>query len=201
MCAFTSRTGDRRRHGRDVPHAGEGARGRSRARGAQAASCRSGEAEPWQRASLAPAGGGGRRPCRFAHSQEPPREVRLQPLLWALLPALAGSPSGRAAMRKVIVDFCAVGVTRATGIPPGQKRLSNQVNRLFWVNLARKDKQMEQSALVVPPEQIPARQVDDATVRVPVREGSPVRLGTPALILDIELPTGGEVTTPLPAEF
>jgi redox-sensitive bicupin YhaK (pirin superfamily) len=37
---------------------------------------------------------------------------------------------------------------------------------LFWVNLARKDKQMEPSALVVPPEQIPARQVGDATVRV-----------------------------------
>jgi redox-sensitive bicupin YhaK (pirin superfamily) len=72
---------------------------------------------------------------------------------------------------------------------------------LVWVNLARKDKQMEPSALVVPPEQIPARQVGDATVRVLVGEGSPVRLGTPALILDVELPTGGEVTTPLPAEF
>ncbi len=72
---------------------------------------------------------------------------------------------------------------------------------LFWVNLARKDKQMAPSARVVPPEQIPALQVGDATVRVLVGEGSPVRLGTPALILDIELPTGGEVTTPLPAEF
>jgi redox-sensitive bicupin YhaK (pirin superfamily) len=34
-----------------------------------------------------------------------------------------------------------------------------------------------------------------------VGEGSPVRLGTPALILDIELPEGGEVTTPVPPEF
>jgi quercetin 2,3-dioxygenase len=72
---------------------------------------------------------------------------------------------------------------------------------LFWVNLARKDKQMEPSAQVVPPEQIPVRQEGDATVRVLVGEGSPVRLGTPALILDIELPTGGEVTTRVPPEF
>jgi quercetin 2,3-dioxygenase len=72
---------------------------------------------------------------------------------------------------------------------------------VFWVNLAREDKQMEPSAQVVPPEQIPARQEGDATVRVLVGEGSPVRLGTPALVLDIELATGGEVTTPVPPEF
>jgi quercetin 2,3-dioxygenase len=72
---------------------------------------------------------------------------------------------------------------------------------VFWVNLAHKDKQMEPSAQVVPPEQIPARQEGDATVRVLVGEGSPVRLGTPALILDIELPEGGEVTTAIPPEF
>jgi quercetin 2,3-dioxygenase len=72
---------------------------------------------------------------------------------------------------------------------------------LFWVNLARKDKQMEPSAQVLQPEQIPVRQEGDATVRVLVGEGSPVRLGTPALILDVELPEGGEVTTPVPPEF
>lgn len=72
---------------------------------------------------------------------------------------------------------------------------------LFWVNLARKDKQMEPSALVVPPEQMATRQEGDATVRVLVGEGSPVRLGTPALILDVELPAGGEVTTRVPTEF
>jgi redox-sensitive bicupin YhaK (pirin superfamily) len=72
---------------------------------------------------------------------------------------------------------------------------------LFWVNLARKDKQVEPSAQVVQPEEIPVRQEGDATVRVLVGEGSPVRLGTPALILDIELPTGGEVTTSVPPEF
>jgi quercetin 2,3-dioxygenase len=72
---------------------------------------------------------------------------------------------------------------------------------LFWVNLARKDKHVEPSAQVVQPEEIPVQHEGDATVRVLVGEGSPVRLGTPALILDIELPTGGEVTTPVPPEF
>jgi quercetin 2,3-dioxygenase len=72
---------------------------------------------------------------------------------------------------------------------------------LFWVNLARKDKQAEPSAQVVQPEQIPVRQEGDATVRVLVGEGSPIRLGTPAVVLDIELPEGGEVTTPVPPEF
>jgi quercetin 2,3-dioxygenase len=72
---------------------------------------------------------------------------------------------------------------------------------LFWVNLARKDKQAEPSAQVVQPEQIPVRHEGDAIVRVLVGEGSPVRLGTPALILDVELPTGGQVTTSVPPEF
>ena len=72
---------------------------------------------------------------------------------------------------------------------------------LFWVNLARKDKNAEPSAQVVQRERIPMRQEGDATVRVLVGEGSPVCLGTPGLILDIELPTGGEVTIPVPAEF
>jgi quercetin 2,3-dioxygenase len=72
---------------------------------------------------------------------------------------------------------------------------------LFWVNLARKDKGMEPSAQVVPGEHLPVRRDGDATVRVLVGEGSPVRLGTPALILDIHLPTGGEVATRVPPEF
>jgi redox-sensitive bicupin YhaK (pirin superfamily) len=72
---------------------------------------------------------------------------------------------------------------------------------LFWVNLARKDKQVAPSAQVVQPEQIPVRQQGDALVRVLVDEGSPVRLGTPALILDVELPEGGQTTTPVPPGF
>jgi redox-sensitive bicupin YhaK (pirin superfamily) len=72
---------------------------------------------------------------------------------------------------------------------------------LFWVNLARKDKQAEPSAQVLRREQIPLVQEGDATIRVLVGEGSPIELGTPGLILDMELPEGGTVTTPVPAEF
>jgi redox-sensitive bicupin YhaK (pirin superfamily) len=72
---------------------------------------------------------------------------------------------------------------------------------LFWVNLARKDKQVEPSAQVLQPDQIPVRHEGDAIVRVLVGEGSPVQLGTPALVLDVELPKGGRVTTPVPPEF
>jgi len=72
---------------------------------------------------------------------------------------------------------------------------------LFWVNLARKDKQAAPSALVLQPDQIPVRREGDALLRVLVGEGSPVPLGTPALILDIELPDGGQVTTPVPDGF
>jgi quercetin 2,3-dioxygenase len=72
---------------------------------------------------------------------------------------------------------------------------------LFWVNLARKDKQVEPSARILQREQIPVRQEGDAIVRVLVGEGSPVQLGTPALILDIELPEGGQITTPVPPGF
>jgi redox-sensitive bicupin YhaK (pirin superfamily) len=72
---------------------------------------------------------------------------------------------------------------------------------LFWVNLARKDKQAEPRALVLHKDQIQVRKEGDATVRVLVGEGSPVHLGTPALILDVELPGGGQVTMPVPPEF
>lgn len=72
---------------------------------------------------------------------------------------------------------------------------------LFWVNLAREDKETEPSAKVLARDQIPVRQEGDATVRVLVGEGSPVELGTPGLILDVDLPGGGQVTTRVPPEF
>jgi quercetin 2,3-dioxygenase len=72
---------------------------------------------------------------------------------------------------------------------------------LFWVNLARKDKQAEPSSQVLLQEQVPVREEGDATVRVLVGEGSPVRLGTPAIVYDVELRTGGVVTIPVPPEF
>jgi quercetin 2,3-dioxygenase len=72
---------------------------------------------------------------------------------------------------------------------------------LFWVNLARKDKNVEPSAQVLQPDEIPVRQEGDAIVRTLVGEESPIRLGTPALILDVELPAGGGVTIPVPLAF
>ncbi len=72
---------------------------------------------------------------------------------------------------------------------------------LFWVNLARKDKDVAPSAKVLEPDEILVRREGDAIVRTLVGEGSPVQLGTPALVLDIELPEGGQHTTPVPPGF
>jgi quercetin 2,3-dioxygenase len=72
---------------------------------------------------------------------------------------------------------------------------------LFWVNLARKDKQVEPTARVLNREEIPEHREGDATVRVLVGEGSPIHLGTPATVIDVELPQGGEVALPVPAGF
>jgi quercetin 2,3-dioxygenase len=72
---------------------------------------------------------------------------------------------------------------------------------IFWVNLARKDKQAEPSALVLQPDEIPERSEGDATVRVLVGEGSPVQLGTPGLVSDVRLPNGGGVTLSVPSGY
>ena len=72
---------------------------------------------------------------------------------------------------------------------------------LFWVNLARKDKDVEPSAQVLHPQDVPVRQEGDAIVRVLVGDGSPVELGTPGLILDVELPTGRGLQHAVPSDF
>ena len=72
---------------------------------------------------------------------------------------------------------------------------------LFWVNLARKDKQAEPTAQVLLPDQITVRKEGDATVRVLVGEGSPVELGTPAIVFDVGFPDGGASTLDVPSEF
>ncbi len=72
---------------------------------------------------------------------------------------------------------------------------------LFWVNLARKDKGVEPTAQLMEPEDVPVKQEGDATVRVLVCEGSPIELGTPGLILDVELPKGGAFSSAVPSEF
>jgi redox-sensitive bicupin YhaK (pirin superfamily) len=72
---------------------------------------------------------------------------------------------------------------------------------LFWVNLARKDKGVQPSAQLLNPQDVPVRQEGDAIVRVLVGDGSPVELGTPGLILDVELPRGGGFSSAVPSEF
>lgn len=72
---------------------------------------------------------------------------------------------------------------------------------LFWVNLARKDKGADPTAQLLQPRDIPVRQDGDATVRTLVGEGSPVELGTPGLILDVEFPDGGSFSSQIPADF
>jgi quercetin 2,3-dioxygenase len=72
---------------------------------------------------------------------------------------------------------------------------------LFWVNLARKDKGAAPSAQLLQPRDVPVRQDGDAIVRTLVGEGSPVELGTPGLILDVELPAGRVFSSPVPSDF
>jgi quercetin 2,3-dioxygenase len=97
------------------------------------------------------------------------------------------------------------GVWHAEGIGEDELREgkagSEMRGVLFWVNLARKDKGVEPSAQLLNPDDVPVRQEGDAIVRVLVGEGSPVELGTPGLILDVELPKGGGLTTSVPADF
>jgi quercetin 2,3-dioxygenase len=72
---------------------------------------------------------------------------------------------------------------------------------LFWVNLARKDKQSEPYAIVRHRADMAVSREGDASVRVLAGEDTPVQLGTPGLILDVELPRGGLTEHRVPADF
>ena len=72
---------------------------------------------------------------------------------------------------------------------------------LFWVNLARAEKQGEPTAQVVDAPDVPTRREGGAIVRTLVGPGAAVELGTPALILDVELPDGGDFSQPIDSEF
>ena len=97
------------------------------------------------------------------------------------------------------------GVYHAEGIGEDQLREgkigSSMRGVLFWVNLARKDKHVEPTSQLLQPGDVPVRHEQGAIVRVLVGEGSPVELGTPGLILDVELPSGGAFSTPVPSDF
>ncbi len=72
---------------------------------------------------------------------------------------------------------------------------------IFWVNLARKDKNVDPTVLVLKPDEIAERVEGDATVRVLIGDGSPVQLGTPGLMYDVRLQKGGEVALSVPSGF
>jgi redox-sensitive bicupin YhaK (pirin superfamily) len=97
------------------------------------------------------------------------------------------------------------GILHAEGIGKDEleegKAGSEMRGLLFWVNLARKDKGAEPSAQLLQPGEVPVRQEGDAVVRILVGQGSPVELGTPGLILDVELPKGGALGIPVPSDF
>jgi redox-sensitive bicupin YhaK (pirin superfamily) len=96
------------------------------------------------------------------------------------------------------------GVSHAEGIGSDELREGKTGELrgvLFWVNLARKDKGVDPTAQVLHPQDVPLRTEGDAIVRVLVGDGSPVELGTPGLILDVELPRGGAFSTPVPSDF
>jgi redox-sensitive bicupin YhaK (pirin superfamily) len=67
---------------------------------------------------------------------------------------------------------------------------------LFWV-----DKHAQSTGQVVKPAELPSATDGDAIVRTLVGCGSPVELGTPGLILDVELPKGGGFRVPVDPDF
>lgn len=71
----------------------------------------------------------------------------------------------------------------------------------LWINLARRDKGTDPEYQPVQPEEIPVVEEGDATVRVLVGEGSPTRLITPAVYLDVTLPAKGIYETEAPAAY
>ena len=71
------------------------------------------------------------------------------------------------------------GVRHAEGIGEDEVRegkAGEMRGVLFWVNLARKDKDAEPTAQVLDPEDVPVRQEGDAIIRALVGEASPVEL-------------------------
>jgi len=96
------------------------------------------------------------------------------------------------------------GVWHAEGIGEDELRegkVGEMRGVLFWVNLARRDKDVEPSAQVLHANQIPTRQEGDVIVRTLVGEGSQIELGTPGLIIDVEMPAGGAFASPIDPAF
>ena len=76
------------------------------------------------------------------------------------------------------------------------------VNALqIWVNLARKDKKARPESQVVAAKDIPEVKTAASLARVLVGPGSPTRLHTPALLLDVAVQPDGDFTWDIPEAF
>ena len=71
----------------------------------------------------------------------------------------------------------------------------------LWINLAQAQKRIPPGYQAVQAEEIPEQTVGDARVRVLVGEGSPTRLQTPALYLDVQVPPQGHTAIAVPEGF
>jgi len=96
-------------------------------------------------------------------------------------------------------------ITTGSGISHGgapSDGSAGRVNALqIWVNLARKDKKEPPLSQVVAAKDIPEVKTGASLVRVLVGPGSPTRLYTPALLLDVAVQANGNFTWDIPSSF
>jgi redox-sensitive bicupin YhaK (pirin superfamily) len=71
----------------------------------------------------------------------------------------------------------------------------------IWINLAQKDKKADPEAQVVAPAELPVVETDSALTRVLAGPGSPTRLLTPALMLDVKVKAGGAFEWDVPEAY
>lgn len=71
----------------------------------------------------------------------------------------------------------------------------------LWINLAKKDKKVAPEYQVVDPSEIPEVRKPGSRTRVLVGPGSPTRLHTPALFLDVTVDAGSDFEWDIPAEY
>lgn len=67
----------------------------------------------------------------------------------------------------------------------------------LWVNLPSRLKQLEPDYQKVDADAVPQREINNGVVRVLSGEGSPLRLNTPVVYLDVQLDAGGEMEEPV----
>lgn len=96
-------------------------------------------------------------------------------------------------------------ITAGSGVTHGGAPSDGQggpVNTLqIWVNLARKDKKVRPESQVVAAKDIPELKTDSSLTRVLVGPGSPTRLHTPALLLDVAVQANGHFSWDIPEAF